>query len=243
MSGPLDEKLVELWAVERKGAEALKQFQEQAASILSRMSATALFSASRVSTAGVTTSEPPPIQDGKGIITPPPGYHGTPADIVDDKVANILNADGSVDTSVLQTCLAKLDAIPVCSIADPNAESLSDKFRITTGRDRLLDFMATKTRNLRAQVEDIVRSARRSREISELIADASPALAHLYETESRHQQGMELIQRGIKAQQERHKGQQPAPPQVQKTPFRGIDNNSKTGSFIADPGEGPIPLA
>ncbi|MCK6418692.1 MAG: hypothetical protein L6Q57_07135 [Alphaproteobacteria bacterium] len=167
------------------------QFIDQAARIIGTMPASLLFGSSHVNAGGNLALGEPLFKDGKGSLISRSDSRKPPIEVNDDKVVNIRRPDGSVDLDVLSTCLARFEETSVVSIADPSAKALSNKFKLSTGRDRLLDFIAKKSREACEQIAADVREARKNKNgWYRLKADLPPSVERLYATEWAHQEAL-----------------------------------------------------
>lgn len=139
----------DLWAKDAKGINegtpGRDLFKQRAAKLLSSMNYSIMFTSSRIGDDGEISNGTLSLKSETENLITVPNYDG--AIIVDDdKIQNIYNADGSINNETLCLCFAKLEITPIVVTKNSKMTSLHERFHATTGRDRLLDFMASKTR-------------------------------------------------------------------------------------------------
>lgn len=183
---------IAFWSPAQKGYSH-DQFCQQAAKIISTMPANALFGSSRVNAGGHLDSGEPPFKDGKGILHSRADSSKPPAEVENNKIVNLYLPNGQVNVEVLSTCLTKLEETPYVSYDNPHAKTLAGKFKLSTGRNQLLDFMAQKSQEARKQIENDVFEARKKRSFKRLLRDIPENIRHLYLKEYARQETMAEI--------------------------------------------------
>jgi hypothetical protein len=150
-----DEHVI-FWTKLGKAGEASNKFNQQAAKILSTISASALFTSSRVKAGEIQFAENR-FKEGIGEIR---GEGDIKVIIENDRITNLYDRNGDLNIDVLSACLNDLEKLPVISPKDPRASNLSERYSHSTGRDRLLDYMSSNSqrasKHMRGEAQEVL---------------------------------------------------------------------------------------